>query len=214
MEKEYYIIGSGGFAKEVHFLAEQVLGNKFNFKGFVDYNPKVKKIKIRGKEENVLAENYFIKNISPKEDICLIMGVGDPQLLDKLSKRFKDYNFPNLIHPGFIGDKNSIQFGNGNIITAGCVFTVDIKVGSYNIFNLNTTIGHDTVVGNCNVFHPASNISGDVKIGSRNLFGTDSTVLQQLKIDDDNVIGGSTLVNRPVENGAIVVGVPGKNIKK
>ena len=214
MEKKYYIIGSGGLAKEVHFLADQVLGELFNFKGFIDYNPQISKIKIRGKEENVLDEIYFLENILPNEDIYLYLGVGDPQLLNKLSKRFKGYNFPNLIHDNFVGDENSIQFGSGNIVTAGCTFTVDIKIGSFNIFNLNTTVGHDTVVGNCNVFHPASNISGDVKIGSRNLFGTDSTVLQQLEIKNDNVIGGSTLINKPVDNGGIIVGVPGKNLKK
>lgn len=213
MEKEYYIIGSGGFAKEVYFLAEETLEDDYSFGGFIDFEPKVKKQKVRGKEENVLDEEYFLSQVAPQDNRFLFMGVGAPELLYKLSNKFKQYNFPNLIHPGFIGDRSSIKFGRGNIITGGCVFTVDISIGSFNLFNLMTSVGHDTSIGDCNVFNPACNISGMVKIGSRNLFGVNSTVLQELEVKNDNIIGGASLANKPVESESVVVGVPAKKIK-
>lgn len=214
MKKDYYIIGSGGFAKEVYFLSEEVLGETGRFQGFIDYKPERSVIEVRGREEKVMDEDFFLKNMAPDLEISLFMGIGDPQLVQKLAKRFKDYDFPNLIHPGFIGDKRSIQFGRGNIITAGCIFTVDISIGSFNIFNLNTSVGHDTVIGDCNVFNPSCNISGQVKIGSRNMFGVNSTVLQKLEIRNDNVVGGSSLANKPVDDRNVIVGVPAKKLKK
>lgn len=214
MGKDYYIIGAGGFANEVFFLAEKELGKTWQFKGFIDFEPSSKEKTVRGKIVNVIDENHFLANILPNENISLFMGLGDPKLLDKLSKKFKQYNFPNLIHSNFIGDISSLQLGKGNIITAGCIFTVDILVGSFNIFNLKTSVGHNTSVGDCNVFNPACNISGDVKIGSRNMFGTNATVLQRTIINNDNILGASSLANKNIDNERVIVGIPGKEIKK
>lgn len=214
MKKQYYIIGSGGLAKEVHFLAEELLDESHDFMGFIDYKPEVKTIIVRGQVLPVIDEDFFLENMLPSGDINLYHGIGNPNLLGKLSKQFENYTFPNLIHPNFIGDRKSIQFESGNIITAGCVFTVDIKIGSHNIFNLNCTIGHDTAIGNCNVFNPGVNISGSVKIGSRNLFGTNSTVLQLLQINDDNILGASSLANKNIDSNCTMVGVPAKKLEK
>ncbi len=214
MKKQYYIIGSGGFAKEVYFLADELLEESHNFMGFIDYKPEVKTIIARGQVVSVIDEDYFLGHILPSENINLYLGIGDPKLLGKLSKQFENYIFPNLIHPNFIGDRKSIQLERGNIITAGCVFTVDIKIGSHNIFNLNSTVGHDTVIGDCNIFNPGCNISGSVKIGSGNLFGTNSTVLQFIEIGNGNIIGASSLANKNIGNESIMVGVPAKNLKK
>ena len=210
MKIEYYILGAGGFAKEVCFLANELLDENHHFMGFIDFKPLDKIITVRGQEENVIDEEYFFKHIKASEKINIYNGIGDPKLLDKFSKIFKNYSFPNLIHPNFVGDRRSIQLGIGNIITAGCVFTVDIQIGSNNIFNLNTTIGHDTIIGDCNVFNPGVNISGNVKIGDRNLFGTNSTVLQMLHINDDNILGASSLATKNINNNSIMIGVPAK----
>ena len=214
MKKQYYIIGSGGFAKEVYFLADELLEEKDDFMGFIDYKPEEKTVIARGQILPVIDEDYFLEHVLPSEGINLYHGIGDPKLLGKLSKQFENYIFPNLIHPNFIGDRKSIQLERGNIITAGCVFTVDIKIGSHNIFNLNSTVGHDTVIGDCNVFNPGANISCSVKIGSRNLFGTNSTVLQFIEIGNGNILGASSLANKNIGNESIMVGVPAKNLKK
>jgi sugar O-acyltransferase (sialic acid O-acetyltransferase NeuD family) len=212
MSKNYYILGSGGFAKEVYFLADECLNDTYKFSGFIDFKPKTKSIIVRGIEEVVIDEDYFLENVKPSSDINIFHGVGDPLLLEKLSERFHNYTFPNLIHPNFVGDKKSIQLGNGNIITAGCIFTVDIKIGSNNVFNLNITIGHDCVIRDFNVFNPGANISGGVNIGSGNLFGTNCTVLQMLQIGKNNVIGASSLANKNIDDNSIMVGVPAKKI--
>ena len=214
MNKSYYILGSGGFAKEVYFLAEESLDSSNKFMGFIDFKPSKTTIIVRGAEEVVIDEEYFLDTIKPDSNIFIYMGIGDPELLEKLSIRFTNYNFPNLIHPNFVGDKKSIQLGKGNIITAGCVFTVDIEIGSYNIFNLNTTIGHDSLIADFNVFNPGANISGGVKINSGNLFGTNCTVLQMLQIGTNNIIGASSLANKNIHDNSIMVGVNAKKITR
>lgn len=214
MKKHYYIIGSGGFAKEVFHLSEEILDSSYTFSGFIDRKPSSEMITVRGRNVPVFDEEHFLKNIIPAKNLNIYFGVGDPNLIQKLSIRFKKYNFPNLIHETFVGDRDSITFGKGNIITAGCIFTVDISVGSFNIFNLNTTIGHDTVIKDNNIFNPGCNISGDVRIGSNNLFGTNSTVLQGITIENNNILGAASLANKNISNDCVMVGVPAKKIER
>ena len=213
MDKNYYIIGSGGFAKEVYTLTLQTLTNSNYFKGFIDLDPLKESILIGDKNLPIFDQGEFLDTISPTEEIELYIGIGNPIVIDEISKIFTDYNFPNLIHPNVIYDLNSINFGRGNILTAGCILTVDILVGSFNIFNLSTTVGHEVSIGNNNIFNPGVNISGSVKIGSSNLFGTSATILQALKIESNNVIGASSLLTKSIKSDNVMIGVPAKNIK-
>lgn len=208
---KYYIVGKGGFAKEVLFLCREVFGHLDGFQGFIDYKPMDSTTECMRSHYPVIDEDEFLTN--KNKDVNIYLGIGDPTALSKVVDKFSGCSFPNLIHGSVVRD-SSVMMEKGNIITAGCILTIDINIGSYNIFNLNSTIGHDTVIGNCNVFNPGVNISGSVKIGNRNLFGTNSTLLQGLTIGDNSIIGASSLINKNVQNNLVVVGVPGKEIKK
>lgn len=214
--RQYFILGSGGFAKEVLFLAQESLGSsqQATFGGFIEHNPEVSSIKCVGENHTVLDEDEFLDKYKGRDDVDIYIGIGNPAILKKLVRLFDDFNFPNLIHPNFVYSPRSVQLGRGNIITAGCVFTVDINVGSFNIFNLNVTLGHDCEIGDCNVLNPGVNISGGVQLGDGNLIGTNATVLQYVKIGSENIIGASSLLTKSVQNGQVMVGVPAKPMSK
>lgn len=214
MNKEYYIIGSGGFAKEVRFLAESTLDENYFFKGYIDKMPLDDSALVGKSQDEIITEDYFFENIEPSPNINLFMGVGDPNLLKKLSESFKSYSFPNLVSKDAVIDLRSISLGKGNIFTAGCILTVDIKVDSFNVFNLNATVGHEAEIGSFNIFNPGANISGNVKIKSCNLFGVNSTILQNLEVGHGNILGASSLATKSIGDNQIMVGVPAKNITK
>jgi sugar O-acyltransferase (sialic acid O-acetyltransferase NeuD family) len=208
---KYYIVGKGGFAKEVLFLCREVFGHLDGFQGFIDYKPIDSILECMGSHYPVIDESEFLAK--KDKEVNIYLGIGDPKVLSKVVDKFGGYSFPNLVHGTVVKD-SSVKMEKGNIITAGCILTVDIKIGSYNIFNLNSTVGHDTIIGDFNVFNPGANISGSVVIGNRNLFGTNSTLLQSLTIGDNSIIGASSLINKNVQNNLVVVGLPGKEIKK
>ena len=211
MSQHYYIIGNSGFAKEVLFLAEQVLDNsKYSFGGFIDLRPRANTIVIGGNLYPVLDQELFLEKIVPSDETLLYFGLGDPAKIFMLRKKFQGYQFPNLIHPNCEFHKSSLKLGEGNILTAGSIFTVDVNIGNYNVFNLNTTIGHDTRIGDCNVFNPGANISGSVIIGDGNLVGTNATILQGVKIGSKNKLGAACMVNKSVTDELIMVGIPAK----
>ena len=216
--KDIYILGSGGFAKEVYFLISDInlMGESpvYNFKGFIDKEVDCAEITIGKKKFPIIEEDFFF-NKSKYDSANLAIGIGKPQILEKVSIKFNDkYLFPNLIHPTFVGDFENIQIGKGNILTAGCIFTIDIKIGSFNIFNLNTTVGHDTIIGSYNVVNPGVNISGGVTMGNKNLIGTNATILQYLTVSDNSILGAGAVLCRNLESNCLAVGIPAKPIKE
>lgn len=211
--KKIYIIGAGGCAKDVCFLINDI--NKvtpiYKVMGFIDYNPEITRIKVEGEEYPIIHEDDHL-NGEIEPDTCYAVAVGNPIALEKIIKKFGDREFPNLIHPSVI-KAVSVKIGRGNVVKAGCIFTTDAAIGSYNILNLHTTVGHDTIMGDGNVANPAVNISGGCNIGDYNLFGTNATILQYLNLGSRNIIGASTLINKPIEDKGMIIGVPGRKVK-
>lgn len=207
--KTVYILGSGGLAKEIFVLINQI--GDIKVRAFVDIESR--ESLIIGKDEiQVISESEFLAKENPKT-VGLVIGVGDPKIINKLTSKFKEFYFPNLIHPSVVIDKDSVSLGKGNIFAAGVIFTTCISVGDFNIFNLSTAVGHDAVIGNCNVINPTVNISGGVHIGNMNLIGVGATILQYKMIGNSNTIGAASLVTKNIEDGLLLVGVPAKNVE-
>ncbi len=206
--KDIVIIGSGGFAKEVAFLIEEInkKKNTWNILGFIDDN-----IGDSNGKYGVYENDDWLLNISVP--IYVTFGIGNPDLLEKLYDKFKknkNIKFPNIIHPSVIGDWVRIKIGVGNVICASNTFTTDITIGNCNVFNLDCTFGHDSNIGSYNVINPSSNISGGVEIGDNNLIGTNTTVLQYLKIGNKLTIGASSLVTKDLIEKGLYLGQPAR----
>jgi sugar O-acyltransferase (sialic acid O-acetyltransferase NeuD family) len=215
MERPLYIFGTGGFSRETYWLVHDINARAPAYKvmGFIDVQRHKEFIEVAGRKLPVLMEQEVMSALGG--NALLTIGIGTPKVISNVVERYAGrFEFPNLIHPTVSGYFETITWGQGNIVTAGCIFTLDISVGSHNIFNLHTTVGHDAVIGSCNVINPGVNISGGVRIGDRNLLGTNSTILQDVPIGNDNVIGASAMVNRPIGDGSVSVGIPARPMKE
>jgi sugar O-acyltransferase (sialic acid O-acetyltransferase NeuD family) len=209
---DFYIFGAGGFAKEVYVLFDQRLDQAIplTFRGFVERNVHIDTIGIGAQTFPVHSENWFDQKVE-KEMVAAAIGVGHPDVLEKLAKKYSGrVTFPNLIHRSAGGHFASIKMGEGNLITAGCQLTCCIEIGSFNIVNLNCTVGHDCQIGSYNVFNPGVNISGGMHVGNGCLVGTNATLLQNLRIEDKVTIGAAALLTRNAVSGKTYVGVPAK----
>ena len=209
--KNIAIVGSGGFAKEVAFLIEDINKQKeeWNLLGFIDKN-----IGQSNGKYKVYQNDEWVMNL--QDDIYIVFGIGDPSLISKIVKQFSSnpkIKYPNLIHPNVIGDWEQIKMGKGNIICAGNIFTTDIQIGSFNVFNLDCTIGHDTIFGSYNVINPSVNISGGVVLEDEILLGTGTQILQYKKIISNTIIGAGALVTKDILESGVYVGSPVKKIK-
>ena len=213
--KKIYIVGAGGAAKEIcHLIMEiNAAAPSYEIQGFVDVIDKEKTMTVGRLSFPVYPEKKFLKSCS--ENVCIVFGVGDAANLKKASEKFsanKSFEFPNLIYPG-VKLHDSVRMGMGNIISAACVFTVDISFGSFNNINRGVHLGHDCTIGSWNVINPCAVISGGVVMMDENLIGTCAAVLQYLKIGSRNIIGAGAVVTKNVANNCCMVGVPAKSKK-
>lgn len=206
-----YIVGFGGFAREVYSHCKELEDNKeLCIKGFITTN-------IDKKEYNGIPIydeadfDYAGKNV--------VIGVGNPILREKIWQKIfytfgRNVYFPNIISPrAILLNKKSINMGIGNVICAGTILTCDIKIKNFVQLNLNTTIGHDCYLGNFMTTAPGVNISGCVKAEKGTYFGTNSSVLENIHIVDDVIIGAGAVVVRDIMEKGTYVGIPAKRIK-
>lgn len=206
MIKDTVIVGYSGFGKEIFWLLERAnQGNElYNFLGYID----------KMSNENIVGDDRWICGYS--KPLQVVIAIGNPSIRKKLVSQYK--RNPNLIFPNIVDPSvkygSSFQMGEGNIICANNILTVDVKMGNFNILNLNNTIGHGCVIQDFVTINPGCNISGDVKIERDCLVGTGVTILQGNTIGAEAIVGAGAVVINHVAAGTTNVGVPAKEVKK
>lgn len=206
--KDIVIVGSGGLAKELAFLIDEInkVNKIWNLLGFIDANIG----RFNGKY-SVYNTDEWLLSVDTETNVAF--GLGNPLLLKKVQGKFKvnkNLQYPNLIHPNVIGDWSNINIGIGNLIFASSTFTTNIQLGNFNVVNIDCTIGHDTVIGDFNIINPSVNLSGGVKIENEILLGTSSTVLQYKQICSKIVVGAGALVTKNITVPGVYIGSPAK----
>lgn len=203
--KSIAIVGAGGFARELAWLIAAINEKKptYQFLGFL--------VSERGAHDSETLGDFSW--LDSNQTDCLAMGIGSPGVRSELSRqlkqRFPRIKWPALVHPSVqFGD--SVTVNEGSVICANVIATVNVTFEPFTLVNLSCTIGHEAIIGECTVINPLVAISGGVLIGKRVLIGTHSAILQYVKIGDEATIGAGALVNREVESGSTVVGVPAR----
>lgn len=209
---DLYIIGAGGFGREVAWLVERInkIEPRWNLKGFIDDNAS-----IWGKRENgipVLGGCDYLKNQGEKFAVC---AIGTSQIRKKIIDNFSGsrIKFATLIDPSVIlSDK--VNVGEGSIICAGTIITVNVNIGMHVIINLDCTVGHDAVISDYVTIYPGVHVSGNVEIGDCSELGTGMQIIQGKKIASNSVIGAGAVVVKDILESGTYVGVPVRNINE
>lgn len=208
--KDLYIIGAGGFGREVAWLVERIneVNPTWNIKGFIDDNES-----LWGTKEdayNVVGGCDYLKTLG---DVYAVCAVGSAKVRKIIIGKLKDSNvkFATVIDPAAIVS-NRVEIGEGTIICAGTIITVDIKIGKHVIINLNCTLGHDDVIADYVTVYPSVNISGNVTVGECSELGTGMQIIQGKNIAPNTIIGAGAVVVKDLNESGTYVGSPAKKI--
>ena len=210
--KRLYIVGAGGFGREVAWLVERInlQSPTWELAGFIDDDP----TKIGTKQDNysVIGDCKYLALQS--EECWLVCAIGSPEVRKVITKRLEqlpNVKFATLIDPSVLMSEH-IQIGEGSIVCAGSILTVDIKLGRHSIVNLDCTIGHDVEFGDYLTAYPSVNISGSVFGGDCVEIGTGTQIRQGMRIVSNVVMGAGTVVISDITEPGTYVGVPVRRV--
>ncbi len=209
MNNSICIIGTGGFAREVLCLIDDL--NLYSqvhafMESYDTWEKQWKDKTLMGKPVLPMAD--FKSNRHQ-----VVIGVGDTKIREKITKQLPlDSDYKSIIHPTAVISK-WVKIGEGAIITAGCILTCQIEIGNYTQLNLGTTIGHDCKIGNFFTAAPSVNISGACNIGDHVYFGTGAATKQGVNITDNVSIGMGAMVVKDLQESGTYVGIPAKITK-
>ena len=209
--KDLYIIGAGGFGREVAWLVERIneVTPTWNIKGFIDDNES-----LWGTKEDaydVVGGCEYLKTLG---DVYAVCAVGSARVRKIIIEKLKDskVKFATVIDPSVIISKR-VEIGEGTIICAGTIITVDIKIGNHVIINLDCTIGHDDVIADYVTIYPSVNVSGNVVLGECSELGTGMQIIQGKNVAPNTIIGAGAVVVKDCLESGTYVGSPAKKIK-
>lgn len=207
--KDLLIIGASGFGREVAWLVERI--NKqnpiWNILGFIDDNEELKGQDINGIK--VLGNCEIIKGYPNAYVVC---AVGASKVRKKIIDKIGECNFATLIDPS-VELSDFVRIGEGSIICANTIITVNIEIGSHVIINLDCTIGHDAALNDFVTLYPNVNVSGMTVIGTCCEVGTGTQIIQGKRIGDYSIIGAGAVVVKDIPAKCTAVGSPAKPIK-
>lgn len=211
--KKLIIIGAGGFGREVAWLVERI--NKaektWNILGFLD-----DKKNLAGKHINNYPVLGCVEDAEKFDDCSFVCAIACAKTRKKIVENLKETNknisFATLKDPSSeISDLT--QIGEGSVICARAIITVNVKIGSHVIVDIASTIGHDAVLDDYVTLYPNVNVSGFDKIGVGCEIGVGSQIIQGKSLEKFSIVGAGAVVIDDIPENCTAVGCPAKAIK-
>lgn len=211
--KDLYIVGAGGFGREVAWMTERIneVRQEWNIIGFLDDAESSWNTEING--YRILGGCAYLDSI--KEECWVVCTIGSSNVRKKVVEKLKRYSnvrFATLVDPSvYISD--TVELGEGTILCAGTIATVNICIGAHVILNLDCTVGHDAVLEDYVTVYPGVNISGNVYVRECAELGTGTQIIQGKSIGMESIIGAGAVVIKDIPEKCTAVGAPAKPIK-
>ncbi len=213
MMKDLIIFGASGFGREVAWLVERInkISPTWNLQGFMDDDDSIQGSEING--YRVLGK---LGDIRRYQDTYFACAVGSSRIREKIINRMEevdpDVKFATLIDPS-VEASDLIAIGEGTIICAHTVLTVNVSIGKHVMVNLDCTIGHDAVLNDFATLYPSVNVSGMTNIGYGSELGTGMQIIQGKTVGEYSIVGAGAVVVKDIPAKCTAVGSPARPIK-
>jgi sugar O-acyltransferase (sialic acid O-acetyltransferase NeuD family) len=115
-----------------------------------------------------------------------------------------------LVHPSV--DQAYVRIGQGVTVGDGCTIAAMSSLDDYVTVRLGCTISHDATIGAFASLGPGLVVGSHVSVGARAAIGAGATLITGTTVGEEAVVGAGSVVNRAVEPGTTVAGVPARRV--
>jgi sugar O-acyltransferase (sialic acid O-acetyltransferase NeuD family) len=206
------IAGAKGFAKELL----EVLYRDYRYKEILFYDD----VSL-GLPDTLYGKFKIIKTkddlkASLKNSAYFTLGVGIPKVRHQLNKLFTENGgiIKTIISNSAMVGSFGTDIGQGCTIMDRVMITNNSTIAEGCLINVNTVIAHDTSIGKFADIAPNVTLSGRCQIGDYVSIGTGAILLPGVKLGNNVTIGAGSVVKNHIPDNSLVIGSPGKVIKK
>ena len=205
--KKLYIVGAGGFGREVFAWIKQhpEFNKSWVLSGFLDDN--LDALKNFGSFATVVP----LKNHQVTESNVYICALGLPLVKTKLLAPLIAQNaeFISFIHPTAVICER-VKLVRGVVVCPGVSISVDISIGEFSMIGPNTTIGHDGTIGAWCTLCAQCDITGRVTIKDGVFLGSRVSIIPGKTVGSKSILGAGSVVISDVPESVTVVGNPAR----
>tara|TARA_B100000767_G_C19685609_1_gene501619 strand:- start:162 stop:776 length:615 start_codon:yes stop_codon:yes gene_type:complete len=118
-----------------------------------------------------------------------------------------------LIHSNSIISNSSV-IKNQTYVSAGVIINPMVNIGKGCIINTGAILEHESKIGDFTHICPGAVLAGNVTIGKNCMIGANSTIKEGVKIGNNVTVGAGSVIISDIINDKIIVGNPGRVLKK
>ena len=206
--KQLYIVGAGGFGREVFNWLEdlEANGNEWEVIGFLD-------------DDSTALDGFnYPKSVvggigdhKPEPNNVYVCGIGSQSYKRTVCEALKSKgaNFISVVHPSAKIGRN-VKLGSGVVLCPRVTLTCDIEVGSMSMINCHTSVGHDAKIEDWVTISAHCDLTGHTRVGEGAFLGSGSRLIPGTKVGAGAIVGAGSVVIRKVPEGVSVFGNPAR----
>lgn len=211
MTASLYIVGAGGFGREVLAYARDVARAAatapFRIAGFLDDNPGA----LAGKSVGTAVVGS-LASVTPSPEDRFILALGEPRLRHQLALALQargvaEAAFLTLVHPtAYVAG----ELAPGCVIAPFAFVGPGAALGAHAVLNTYASAGHDARLGAACVLSPYAVVNGNVVLEEGVFLGTHATVVPGKRIGAWSKLGAGAVAHADLDAGTLALGNPAR----